>query len=135
MKRRLLGLLILVLLCAGFGLVVDGDKITTLADAFWAALRFVVIAGALRLGQALAARAGMRQKESSPRAYQVVAWLLAALPVVSLAWLLIETDASGWRRLGLVLVMVGALALTFFTARAGLLTGRFQPEQQRPGAV
>ncbi|GAA0237559.1 hypothetical protein [Cryptosporangium japonicum] len=136
MKRRLLAYGSVVLLCAGLGLAVDGDTITDPGDAFWSAMRFLVIAVAAPMGSALVARAGIQRRESSPRTYQVVAWLLAALPVVSLAWLVIDADAPGWRRLGLVLVALGGLAATLLTARAGMLSGRFRPEpareQQRP---
>ena len=136
MQQRLLAFGAVVVLAAGLGLVADGDDIHNAADALWAASRYLVIGGAPYLGAWLARRAGIQRKESSPRTYQVIAWLLAVLPVASLTWLVIDAGAPGWRRLGLVLVALGGLAATVLAARAGMLSGRFRPEpafqQQRP---
>lgn len=129
MTYRLLVLAALAALGVGAGWAIDGEGIRTTGDAFWAALKFPVIGLAAYLGPWIAAKAGLRRKESGPRSYQAAAWLLVAVTVASLAWLVIDLDASGWRRAGLGLVVAGGAVATVIFARAGALTGR---REQRP---
>ena len=113
---------------AGIGLVVDSlqNDIRSTTDAVFAALRFPVIGLGVLGGVSLARRTGVRDKPSSPRAERAVAWGLVALTVASLAWLVIDFDAPGWRRLGLALVALGGLGGTAIYARAGFLGRRFR---------
>ncbi|SHN44671.1 hypothetical protein [Cryptosporangium aurantiacum] len=108
---------------AGLGIVADSVQhdIHNTGDAVYAAVRFPLLGLALMVVPWLRKRSGLSEKPSSPRIERLAAYALGALVVASAAWLVIDFDAPGWRRVGLACITLSGLGGALIVLRATLL--------------